>query len=104
MDNWFTNKEKIIKKTVNAIMAEMSFLIDDGADGCTANYWLDNAHNVFALINDNGDNDKWIEIHYELYDCQEEIVGDLLVLNTDTVSRQECCEQVKVIVKAYYGD
>lgn len=104
MDNWFVNKNEIKEQMENAIMIELESLIDDLMENKTANYWLDNTHNVFAFINDNGDDDRWIEIHYELYDCNEEIIGDLLVLNTDDVSKRELLEQVKVIVNTYCGD
>ena len=75
MDNWFVNKNEYKEKLEIAIMCELEFLIDE-TDNKTANYWLDGVHNIFAFINDNGDGDKWIEIHYELYDCNEEIIGD----------------------------
>lgn len=104
MDNWFVNKNEIKDKTENAIMIELESLVDDMAEDKTANYWLDNAHNVFAFINDNGNGDRWIEIHYELYDCNEEIIGDLLVLNTDDVNKRELLEQIKVIVNTYYRE
>lgn len=101
MYNWFVDKDKIKSKTINAIMEEFDALVNE-ADK-TANYWIDNTHNVFAFVNDNGDDDRWIEIHYELYDCNEEIIGDLLVLNTDEVDREELLNEVIVIVDSYYS-
>jgi hypothetical protein len=101
MYNWFVDKYEIKNKTINAIMEEFDSLVNE-ADK-TANYWIDNTHNVFAFINDNGNDDKWIEIHYELYDCNEEIIGDLFVLSTDNVDRDELLREVVVIVDAYYG-
>lgn len=103
MYNWFVDKAEIKNKLENSIMGELEFLIGDETENKTANYWLDQTHNVHAFINDNGNNDKWIEIHYELHDY-EDIIGDLLVLDTDDVSREELLEQVKVVVNAYYGD
>lgn len=103
MDNWFTNKYEIKDKLENAIMGELEFLTGNTLMNST-NYWIDNTHNVFAFINDNGDGDKWIEIHYELYDSEEEIIGDLVVLSTEGVSKRDLLEQVRVIVNAYYGD
>lgn len=103
MDNWFTDKYEIKDKLENAIMGELEFLTGNTLMD-SANYWIDNTHNVFAFINDNGDGDRWIEIHYELYDSEEEIIGDLIVLNTDDVSKRDLLEQVRVIVNAYYGD
>ena len=102
MYNWFVNKNEIKSKTINAIMEEFDSLIN-GNDK-TANYWIDNTHNIFVFIDDNGDDDKWIEIHYELYDCNEDLIGDLFVLNTDDVDREELLREVSVIVNTYYGD
>lgn len=101
MYNWFVDKNEIKNKTTNAIMEELDSLINEPDK--TANYWIDNTHNVFAFINDNGRDDKWIEIHYELYDCNEDIIGDLLVLSTDNVDRDELLQEVVAIVDAYYG-
>ena len=105
MDNWFVDRDKIKREIITAIMGELEYLLEDEADeNRTANYWIDNTHNVFAFINDNGKDDRWIEIHYELYDCNEELIGDLLVIGTDDVDREELLEEVKGIVDAYYGD
>lgn len=104
MYNWFVDKYEIKNKTINAIMDELEYLIEEGTGDKTANYWIDSTHNVFAFINDNGDDDRWIEIHYELYDCNEDMVGDLLVLNTEYVDRDSLFQEVIGIVDAYYGD
>lgn len=103
MDNWFVNKNEYKEKLEIAIMCELEFLIDE-TDNKTANYWLDTAHNIFAFINDNGDGDKWIEIHYELYDRNEETIGDLLVVSTDEINKRQLLEEVKAIVNMYVGD
>ena len=103
MFNWFANKEEIKTKTINAIMGELDCLVDKEAENNSANYWIDQTHNVFAFINDNGDDDKWIEIHYELHDY-EDIIGDLLVLNTADVTMEDLIKEVTVVVNAYYGD
>ena len=104
MDNWFVDRNEIKSKTINAIMSELEYLLDELSEDKSANYWIDNVHNVFAFINDNGGGDRWIEIHYELYDCNEDIIGDLLVLSTEDVTREDLMEEVRVIVDAYYGD
>ena len=104
MDNWFVDRNKIKRETINAIMGELEYLLGELTEGDSANYWLDNTHNVFAFVNDNGGGDRWIEIHYELYDCNEDIIGDLLVIDTDDVDREELLEEVKGIVDTYYGD
>lgn len=104
MNNWFVDKYEIKNRTINAIMGELEYLVEEGTEDKTANYWIDNTHNVFAFINDNGDDDRWIEIHYELYDCNEELIGDLFVLNTDYVDKDVLFQEVVGIVDAYYGD
>ena len=104
MDNWFVDRNKIKSKTINAIMGELEYLLGELTEGDSANYWIDNTHNVFAFVNDNGGGDRWIEIHYELYDCNEDIIGDLLVIGTDDVDREELLGEVCSIVDAYYGD
>ena len=68
MDNWFTNKDETILKTVGSAMAELESIVEDEK---TANYRIDDTHNIFALLNNNGDtedDDIWIAIHFELYD------------------------------------
>ena len=104
MDNWFVDKNEIKNNTINAIIGELESLVEENAEYKTANYWIDNTHNVFAFINDNGDDDRWIEIHYELYDCNEDIIGDLLVLSTEDVTMEDLLKEVRTIVNAYYGD
>lgn len=104
MDNWFVDRDKIKKETINAIMGELESLVEEATEDKTANYWIDSTHNIFAFVNDNGGGDRWIEIHYELYDCNEDIIGDLMVLGTDDVNREELLEEVKGIVDVYYGD
>ncbi len=104
MDNWFVDKNKIKRETTNAIISELEYLLVDITEDKSANYWIDNVHNVFAFVNDNGGGDRWIEIHYELYDCNEDIIGDLLVLNTEDVTMEDLLKEVKVIVDTYYGD
>lgn len=104
MDNWFVDRDRIKKETINAIMGKLEYLLGELTEGDCANCWIDNTHNVFAFVNDNGGDDRWIEIHYELYDCNENMIGDLLVIDTDDVNREELLEEVKTIVDSYYGD
>ena len=104
MDNWFVDRNKMKRETINAIMGELEYLLDELSEDKSANYWIDNVHNVFAFVNDNGGDDRWIEIHYELYDCNEDIIGDLFVLSTEDVTREDLLEEVRVIVDTYYGD
>ena len=104
MYNWFVDKDEVKSKTINAIMGELESLTNEAESITTANYWIDSMHNVYAFINDNGNDDRWIEIHYELYDFNEDIIGDLLVSNTDDVTREDLLKEVKSIVDDYYGD
>lgn len=104
MYNWFVNKNEIKSKTINAIMGELEYLLGELTEGDSANYWIDSTHNVFAFVNDNGDDDRWIEIHYELYDYNDDIIGDLMELGTDDVTREALLDKVKFVVDAYYGD
>ena len=65
MNNWFVNKDETILKTVGSAMAELESIVEDER---TTNYWIDNTHNIFAFVNNNGDtedDDKWIEIHFD---------------------------------------
>lgn len=100
MDNCFVDVTEIKKQTVNAIMGEFDRLIKT-AD-MSANYWLDSAHNIFGIINDDGRN-RWIEIHYELYDSNEEIIGDIYVADTNEVNRDELLREITVIVDIYFN-
>ena len=104
MYNWFVRKSEIKNKTVNAIMDELESLTDEASGKTRANYWIDNTHNVFAFINDNVNGDKWIEIHYELYDCNNEIIGDLMVGDTNEVDVEKLLDEVVEIVDHYLGD
>jgi len=104
MNNWFANKNNTILKTVSSAMAELESIVEDEK---SANYWIDDTHNIFVFVNINGDtedDDKWIEIHLELYDKNENIIGDLIVSNTESVSRKELYDEVLAIVKSYYSE
>ena len=103
MVNWHTYKQEIIKNTVNAIYGELEFIID-AKHPTTANYWIDNRHNVFAeLCNDNNGN-SWISIYYELYDVNEDMIGDIDVMDTEDISPESLKECIIAIVNEYYGE
>ena len=99
MTNWFTNKQELMQKTSNAVYDELENLLNGDE---SANHWIDSTHNVFAMVNDNGDNDRWIEIHFELYDVNADIIGDILVLDTEDVSENELRKAVEDVVKEYF--
>ena len=104
MLNWFCDKERTKNLLINAIQGELEVLLE--CTYGTANYWIDNTHNAFACIDDNANGDRWIEIHFELYDNEQEeqIVGDLLVVNTEDVSKEELRKAIAIIVDFYYGE
>lgn len=104
MVNWFINKNDIIAKTATAAMGELETLLSIDTQSQTANYWIDSTHNIFAFVNDNGGGDRWIEIHFELYDGDGEIIGDIDVLNTDDINRAELFSIVKTIVDRYFHE
>lgn len=101
MINWFVDKTDRIKRTVNAVFGELETLRNNSV---SANYWLDNTHNIFAIVNDNGDDDKWIEIHLELYDVYDNMVGDITVIDTEDISSGELMKAIEDIVKEYYHE
>lgn len=107
MENWFIDKAETKRKTLNAIMDEMDYLLIGVSESACC--WIDPTHNVYAFINDNGDDDKWVEVRYELYEPGEggecgEFVGDIETLSTDTTDYEELREVMKTIVNMYYGD
>ena len=101
MMNWHTDKQEITQKTVNAVYDELENLLNGDE---SANHWIDSTHNVFAFVHDNGDNDRWIEMHLELYDANEDIIGDILVLDTEDVSENELRKAVEDVVREYFHE
>lgn len=105
MMNWIGASADIIDITVQKIMDEFENLVgiekSDGID--SANYWLDERHNIFGVAC-RSMNETWIEIHYELYDEDGEIVGDLTVSDTRDTSRSAIEEEITAIVRMYYGE
>jgi hypothetical protein len=101
MMNWHTDKQEIVQKTVNAVYDELENLLNGDE---SANHWMDSTHNVFAFVHDNGDNDRWIEMHLELYDANEDIIGDILVLDTEDVSENELRKAVEDVVREYFHE
>ena len=91
MYNTFSDIHELKYQLVNSILGELEEILKD--DTCTANYWLDNAHNIFATKDDNG-RSEWIEIHFEH-------IGDILVADTDEVSQAELIKAVNEIVDKY---
>lgn len=104
MYNWVTADKNIVLKTFNAAMGEIETLLDAEYDSSlTANYWLDARHNIFAIV-DSSNDEMWVELHYELYDANETLIGDLMVIDTRDMSRDAVEEEVMAIVKEYYGE
>ena len=101
MTNWLRNKQQTMQKTANAVYAELECLTGEDT---TANYWIDSTHNVFAFVNDNGDNDRWIEIHLELYSTNGDMIGDIMISDTDDIDKEELRKCIDNIVKDYFHE
>ena len=99
MMNWQIDKQEIVQKTVNAVYDELENLLNGDE---SANHWIDSTHNVFAIVNDNGNDDRWLEIHLELYDVNDDMRGDILVLDTEDMSKNELRKAVRDIVTEYF--
>ena len=103
MMNWVLDKQVVMQQTENAIIGELECLLDDTSPTASANYWLDNKHNVFATISEDC-GEKWLDIRLELYDVDEDWVGDLYMYDTTDMSRESLERTVEQIVKDYYGE
>lgn len=103
MRNWMMDEATIMKHTENAIIGELKTLLQDNNNVMTANYWIDNTHNVFAMITEGSDNEKGLDIRVELYDSREEQIGDLYIYGTD-MCKKSLEAVVKDIVKKYYAE
>ena len=101
MVNWLCDRQELINKTINAIYDELEAVIY-AERYITANYWIDGKHNVFAENCDDNGGDEWIEIHYELYDINEELVGDIDVLLTEDRTPESLRKCIIDIVDEYY--
>lgn len=101
MTNWLRNKQQTMQKTANAVYAELECLTSEDT---TANYWIDSTHNVFAFVNDNGDDDRWIEIHLELYSTNGDMIGDIMISDTDDIDKEELRKCIDNIVKEYFHE
>lgn len=105
MMNWIGTSADIIDITVNKVMDEFENLID--IEDCdvidSANYWLDERHNIFGAVC-SAFGEIWIEIHYELCDDDGEMIGDLIVIDTRDTSRSAIEETINAIVRMYFGE
>lgn len=102
--SWNFDKATIMSQTKKAIMDELVWLLEpERVREDTANYWLDNAHNVFAYVEIDG-RESWIEIRLELYDSDEDWIGDLYCYNTLDLSIESLEEVVEEVVQDYYGE
>lgn len=103
MYNWILEKDVIIKETTEAVMDNLECLLDDCYQGACANYWLSNKHNVYAEVITDSDG-MWIDIKLEVYDMDNDWVGDLCIADTKDVSRESLEQAVTEIVKYYYRE
>lgn len=103
MQNWVWEKQMVMEQTENAILGELEYLLGETRPTASANYWLDNRHNVFATIAEDG-SEKYLDIRMEIYDADEDWVGDLYTYETKDMSLAELKKTVTEIVKDYYGE
>ena len=55
----------------------------------------------FAMVINNSEDDRYIEIHFELYTHGQEQIGDLSISITDDLSYNELKQAVEDIVNMY---
>lgn len=94
------NIKKLKQKVVRE---ELECLLEDNYQGACANYWLSNRHNLFAEVTGDAD-EMWIDIKLEIYDNDDDWIGDLIVVDTKDMSRESFEQAVTEIVKYYYGE
>lgn len=70
-------------------------------DNATANYWINDKLNIFAYIEDNGNDDCWVEITLEKYNGEfaADDIPEVISFSTDSVSKEEIEEQIKEIIR-----
>lgn len=103
MYNWFEDKNVTIRETVNVVIEALECLLEDDYQGACAYYWLSNRHNVFAEVETDSD-EMYILIKLEIYDDNDDWIGDLFVADTKDMSLETLKEAVTEIVKYYYGE
>ena len=103
MPSWYTDQQKTIYKTINAVYDELAVLIESDYP-TSANYWIDNRHNVFAEAHKDCDGYAWIDIYFELYDINGDIIADIDVMETEDKSSKSLKECIVTIVNEYYGE
>ena len=89
-----TLNQKIKTETINSVMCELKKIFGNYC----ASYKLDSAHNILALL----DNDKQMEIHYELYNDKGVVLCDLMVFETENATEEDLLKIVTKIVNSYY--
>lgn len=111
MYNWFIeNKKDYITKLNNEVYEELSYLLPNvGENETTANHWLDERHNVFAYIENNSEDeetgceDKWIVVAMELYDVDDNCVGEIVHYETEECNEDELRKVIYLIINQYLG-
>ena len=103
MLNWYVDKQKVINKTINAVYDELEILIDVNYP-ISANYWIDDRHNVFAETRRDNDGNNWISFYYELSDINGDIIADIHVMDTEDRSPESLKKGIIKIVNEYYGE
>ena len=100
MKTWIKNKEVISSKLRNKIMCELEPLLLSRKIGDCANFWLDDGHNVFAYVEENGRGDFWIVADLELHES-EEWIGDLSSYSTEDMKTESLEKIIEEIVNDY---
>ena len=103
MMNWHIDKQEIVQKTVNAVYDELEILVDVNYP-ISANYWIDDRHNVFAETRRDNDGNNWISFYYELSDINGDIIADIHIMDTEDRSPESLKKGIIKIVNGYYGE
>lgn len=103
MLNWYVDKQKIINKTINAVYDELEIIVNVNYP-ITANYWIDDRHNVLAVTRRDNDGNDGISFYYELSDINGDIIADIHVMDTEDRRPESLKKGVIKIVNEYYGE
>lgn len=81
----------------NEAVKEITALLPYYEEEHTANYWIDSNTNIFAYIEDNGNEDCWVEIKLEKYENGEQV--EEFDFSTDSLSAYEVRRALKAIAE-----
>ena len=81
----------------NEAVKQITALLPYYGEEYTANYWIDSNTNIFAYIEDNGDEDCWVEIKLEKYEDGEQVED--FDFSTDSLSAYDVRQALKDIAE-----